>query len=97
MSKLVARALAGAALAAGILAVPAAGAAFAAPIDRGGVTEEYSHQVTATAGDVSYSESEMYSYTSDGWSNGYQEHGHLGYGPYRYYGGGLLGLGLIIL
>ncbi|MER8104860.1 hypothetical protein [Kitasatospora sp. NPDC094016] len=98
MNKYIARTAAIVLLTAGIVAVPTAGSAFAS--SRGGEFD-YSHQVSATAGDVSYSESSQASYIT---GYGEDSHGsHSGYGQGHHgsnglgYGHGLLGLGLIVL
>ncbi|GAA2999351.1 hypothetical protein GCM10020229_09620 [Kitasatospora albolonga] len=86
MSKRMTRLVATTALAAGIVAVPAAGSAFASTR---GSEQFYGHQVEASTRNVHYSESTTF-YSSTDWSSGHwQGNGHHGYG--------LLGLGLIVL
>ncbi|MFI8085319.1 hypothetical protein ACIF6L_31580 [Kitasatospora sp. NPDC086009] len=104
MTKRIARTLATTVLAAGIVAVPAAGSAFASShghSGRGGGSEQfYNHQVQAGTEHVYYSESTTY-YSSndcDEYRNGGYGNGGLGnsYGHGNgYNGGGILGLGLL--
>ncbi|MFF1868791.1 hypothetical protein [Kitasatospora herbaricolor] len=88
--------LAASVLATGIVAVPAAGSAFASFHGNRGSEQFYSHQVQASTSNLSYSESTTY-YSSDDcddcdeYGNGYGQHGGYSNG---YYGGGILGLGL---
>ncbi|MFD0261097.1 hypothetical protein ACFVH7_22875 [Kitasatospora indigofera] len=97
MNKRIARTLATTVLAAGIVAVPAAGSAFAAGHGNRGSEQFYNHQVQAGTEHVYYSESTTYYAENDCdeyGGNGYGQQG--GYGHQNgYYGGGILGLGLL--
>ncbi|MFE4600467.1 hypothetical protein ACFRKE_06375 [Kitasatospora indigofera] len=95
MNKRIARTLATTVLAAGIVAVPAAGSAFAAGHSGRGSEQFYNHQVNAGTEHVYYNESTTYyagndcdEYGNGGYNNSY---GHSN----GYYGGGILGLGLL--
>lgn len=99
MNKRIARALATAALAAGIVAVPAAGSAFASPAHGTRGSEQfYNHEVQASTSHVSFSESTTYYASSDCYGN---EYGNAGYGHHgngllgNGHGRGILGLGLL--
>ncbi|MER6401846.1 hypothetical protein ABT263_38310 [Kitasatospora sp. NPDC001603] len=91
MNKTIARAATTTLLAAGIVAVPVTGSAFAAGMPRGGQLS-YSHHVHASTSHVRYSESTQLTYGTG------SAHDGNGYGSGDYGSGhGLLGLGLIAL
>ncbi|RPE37128.1 hypothetical protein [Kitasatospora cineracea] len=82
-SKRIARTVAVSLLAAGAVAVTAAGSAFAAGSH---VEESYSHETSASTEHISYTDSEHYHCSETSWE------------PSNYgYGHGLLGLGLVVL
>ncbi|MFJ8046068.1 hypothetical protein ACIRBX_36705 [Kitasatospora sp. NPDC096147] len=92
MNKRIARVVATTALAAGVLAVPAAGSAFA---DTRGSEQFYNHEVQASTSHVSYSESTTY-YAANDW-NGHDGQGQWGHDHHQWGHGryGLLGLGIL--
>ncbi|MER8188587.1 hypothetical protein [Kitasatospora sp. NPDC094015] len=96
MNQRIARTLACSLLAAGIVAVPAAGSAFAAPAHATRGSEQfYQHEVQANTEHVSYSESTTYHAASDCYGEG--GYGNDGYRHHQngLFGRGILGLGLL--